>query len=104
MTTTDTDIAVTVPALGEAVTEATITRWLKAVGDTVDFDEPLLEVATDKVDTEIPAPAAGILTAILEPEDAVVPVADGGGPRRVAAAVPADVEDGGREEQGGDQE
>ena len=74
MTTTDTDIAVTVPALGEAVTEATITRWLKAVGDTVDFDEPLLEVATDKVDTEIPAPAAGILTAILEPEDAVVPV------------------------------
>lgn len=74
MTTTDTGIAVTVPALGEAVTEATITRWLKTVGDTVEFDEPLLEVATDKVDTEIPAPAAGILTAILEPEDAVVPV------------------------------
>lgn len=72
--TTDTAAAVTLPDLGESVTEATITRWLKAVGDRVDLGEPLLEVATDKVDTEIAAPAAGVLTEILEPEDAVVSV------------------------------
>src|SRR5699024_7845047 len=50
--------AVTLPALGEAVTEGPVTRWLKEVGDTVDVDEPLLEVSTDKVDTEIPSPVA----------------------------------------------
>lgn len=65
---------VELPALGEAVTEATITRWLKAVGDEVQPDEPLLEVATDKVDTEVCSPAAGILTQIIEPEDAVVEI------------------------------
>lgn len=82
---------VTMPALGESVTEGTITRWLKAEGDHVDVDEPLLEVSTDKVDTEIPSPAGGTLTKILAPEDATVPVgADlaviGG---QVAAATPA---------------
>jgi len=82
---------VTMPALGESVTEGTITRWLKAEGDHVDVDEPLLEVSTDKVDTEIPSPAGGTLTKILAPEDATVPVgADlaviGG---QVAAAAPA---------------
>ena len=62
------------PALGESVTEGTVTRWLKQVGEFVNADEPLLEVSTDKVDTEIPAPASGILTEILAPEDATVAV------------------------------
>ena len=60
---------VTMPALGESVTEGTVTRWLKQVGDTVEADEPLLEVSTDKVDTEIPAPAAGTLLEIKVAED-----------------------------------
>jgi len=67
-------VSVTLPALGESVTEGTITRWLKKVGDTVVADEPLVEVSTDKVDTEIPAPASGVLLAINAPEDATVPV------------------------------
>lgn len=74
MTTATGITNVELPALGEAVTEATITRWLKAVGDEVQHDEPLLEVATDKVDTEVCSPAAGILTQIIEPEDAVVEI------------------------------
>ena len=57
-------VSVTMPQLGESVTEGTVTRWLKQVGDTVAADEPLLEVSTDKVDTEIPAPASGVLLAI----------------------------------------
>jgi len=65
---------VVMPALGESVTEGTVTRWLKNVGDSVAMDEPLLEVSTDKVDTEIPAPVAGVLLEILAPTDAVVPV------------------------------
>ena len=65
---------VTMPALGESVTEGTVTRWLKNVGDTVEVDEPLLEVSTDKVDTEIPSPVAGTLTKILVQEDDTVPV------------------------------
>ncbi|BAS08535.1 dihydrolipoyllysine-residue acetyltransferase component of pyruvate dehydrogenase complex [Arthrobacter sp. Hiyo4] len=60
---------VTLPALGESVTEGTVTRWLKAVGDTVAVDEPLLEVSTDKVDTEIPSPVAGTLQEIRVNED-----------------------------------
>ena len=74
MTTTQTTITVVLPSLGENVTEATITRWLKAPGDRVEQDEPLLEVATDKVDTEVPSPAAGTLLEILAPEDAVVEI------------------------------
>jgi pyruvate dehydrogenase E2 component (dihydrolipoamide acetyltransferase) len=66
--------AVTMPALGESVTEGTVTRWLKAVGDRVEADEPLLEVSTDKVDTEIPAPASGTLLEIKVAEDEVAPV------------------------------
>ena len=62
------------PALGESVTEGTVTRWLKNVGDHVTADEPLLEVSTDKVDTEIPAPASGILLEILAGEDVTVAV------------------------------
>jgi pyruvate dehydrogenase E2 component (dihydrolipoamide acetyltransferase) len=60
---------VTMPALGESVTEGTVTRWLKQVGDTVEVDEPLLEVSTDKVDTEIPSPVAGTLLEIKVGED-----------------------------------
>ena len=67
---------VKMPALGESVTEGTVTRWLKAEGDTVEVDEPLLEVSTDKVDTEIPSPFAGALTTILVAEDDTVPVGD----------------------------
>ena len=62
------------PALGESVTEGTVTRWLKSEGDDVAVDEPLLEVSTDKVDTEIPSPVAGTLTKILVGEDETVPV------------------------------
>jgi 2-oxoglutarate dehydrogenase E2 component (dihydrolipoamide succinyltransferase) len=65
---------VTMPALGESVTEGTVTRWLKQEGDEVALDEPLLEVSTDKVDTEIPSPVAGTLTKILVHEDDTVPV------------------------------
>jgi 2-oxoglutarate dehydrogenase E2 component (dihydrolipoamide succinyltransferase) len=62
------------PALGESVTEGTVTRWLKQEGEQVEVDEPLLEVSTDKVDTEIPSPAAGVLTKILVAEDETVEV------------------------------
>lgn len=66
--------SVQMPALGESVTEGTVTRWLKQVGDTVAVDEPLLEVSTDKVDTEIPSPAAGVLQRIVVNEDETVDV------------------------------
>ncbi|HYJ77303.1 MAG TPA: biotin/lipoyl-containing protein, partial [Actinomycetes bacterium] len=66
--------SVTMPALGESVTEGTVTRWLKQEGDQVETDEPLLEVSTDKVDTEIPSPASGTLTKILVGEDETVAV------------------------------
>ena len=65
-------VSVTMPQLGESVTEGTVTRWLKKVGDFVTADEPLVEVSTDKVDTEIPAPASGVLLEIRAQEDAVV--------------------------------
>ncbi len=67
-------VSVTLPALGESVTEGTVTRWLKAEGEHVEADEPLLEVSTDKVDTEIPAPAAGTLASIKVAEDETVEV------------------------------
>ena len=66
--------SVQMPALGESVTEGTVTRWLKQEGDTVELDEPLLEVSTDKVDTEIPSPAAGVLTKIVAQEDDTVEI------------------------------
>src|SRR6478735_9130852 len=88
--------SVTMPQLGESVTEGTVTRWLKNVGDTVTMDEPLLEVSTDKVDTEIPAPATGVLTSISAQEDDVVAVGaelavigDAGEAPAPAAAAPA---------------
>src|SRR5689334_308579 len=66
--------SVQMPALGESVTEGTVTRWLKQVGEHVDVDEPLLEVSTDKVDTEIPSPVAGVIQEILVSEDETVAV------------------------------
>jgi 2-oxoglutarate dehydrogenase E2 component (dihydrolipoamide succinyltransferase) len=87
---------VQMPQLGESVTEGTITRWLKQVGDHVDVDEPLVEVSTDKVDTEIPSPFAGTLEQILVPEDETVAVGadlavigDGSGAGGGEAAAPA---------------
>ena len=67
-------VVVTMPALGESVTEGTVTRWLKNVGDTVNVDEPLLEVSTDKVDTEIPSPASGTILSIDVAVDSTVPL------------------------------
>jgi 2-oxoglutarate dehydrogenase E2 component (dihydrolipoamide succinyltransferase) len=86
-------VSVTMPRLGESVTEGTVTRWLKKEGETVQADEPLLEVSTDKVDTEIPAPASGVLTSIKVSEDETVEVGaelavidgDGGAPATPAA-------------------
>jgi 2-oxoglutarate dehydrogenase E2 component (dihydrolipoamide succinyltransferase) len=90
--------SVSLPALGESVTEGTVTRWLKQVGDRVEVDEPLLEVSTDKVDTEIPSPVAGVVEQILVQEDetvevgtALVTIGDGSGAGAAAApeAAPA---------------
>src|SRR5207237_775416 len=67
-------VSVSMPQLGESVTEGTVTRWLKKEGERVEADEPLLEVSTDKVDTEIPSPASGILRGITVAEDETVAV------------------------------
>ncbi len=85
---------VVLPALGESVTEGTVTRWLKKVGDTVAVDEPLVEVSTDKVDTEIPSPFAGVVEQILVQEDETVEVGGvlaviGSGDGAAAPAAPA---------------
>jgi 2-oxoglutarate dehydrogenase E2 component (dihydrolipoamide succinyltransferase) len=89
-------VSVQMPALGESVTEGTVTRWLKQEGDTVEVDEPLLEVSTDKVDTEIPAPASGVLSKIIAHEDDTVAVggelaiiSDAGEAAPAAPAAPA---------------
>ncbi|KRE78770.1 2-oxoglutarate dehydrogenase, E2 component, dihydrolipoamide succinyltransferase [Arthrobacter sp. Soil763] len=88
--------SVNLPALGESVTEGTVTRWLKQVGDRVEVDEPLLEVSTDKVDTEIPSPIAGVIEEILVAEDEtaevgapLVRIGDGSGSGSTEAAAPA---------------
>ncbi|KWR71391.1 dihydrolipoamide acetyltransferase [Arthrobacter sp. W1] len=87
---------VNLPALGESVTEGTVTRWLKQVGDRVEVDEPLVEVSTDKVDTEVPSPVAGVIEEIFvaEDEDAevgapLVRIGDGSGSGDAAPAAPA---------------
>src|SRR5881392_3079834 len=88
-------VSVTMPRLGESVTEGTVTRWLKKEGERVEADEPLLEVSTDKVDTEIPSPAAGVVTSIKVQEDETVEVGvelatiDEGGSAGAAEAAPA---------------
>src|SRR6267143_418231 len=65
---------VVMPQMGESIAEGTIVRWIKKVGDKVDRDEPLFEISTDKVDAEIPAPAAGVVTEIRHKEGETVPV------------------------------
>ncbi|MEV8019649.1 biotin/lipoyl-containing protein, partial [Streptomyces sp. NPDC086554] len=88
-------VSVSLPALGESVTEGTVTRWLKAEGERVEADEPLLEVSTDKVDTEIPSPASGVLASIKVAEDETVEVGaelaviDDGSGAPAAAPAPA---------------
>jgi len=82
-------VVVTMPALGESVTEGTVTRWLKNVGDLINVDEPLLEVSTDKVDTEIPSPATGTILAIDVPVDSTVAVGARLALIGAAGAVPA---------------
>src|SRR5207247_8255199 len=90
-------VSVSMPQLGESVTEGTVTRWLKKEGERVEVDEPLLEVSTDKVDTEIPSPAAGIVTSIKVQEDETVEVGvelavigDGDAPAAAPAAPAAE--------------
>ncbi|HEY2949759.1 MAG TPA: 2-oxoglutarate dehydrogenase, E2 component, dihydrolipoamide succinyltransferase [Micromonosporaceae bacterium] len=93
-------VSVTMPQLGESVTEGTVTRWLKQEGDRVEVDEPLLEVSTDKVDTEIPSPAAGVLSKIVVAEDETAQVGselaviagDGEDSGASQAAAPAEAE------------
>ena len=86
---------ITLPQLGETVTEGTITKWFKQVGDTVAEDEPLFEVSTDKVDTEVPSPVAGVLTEIRVPEGdtvavgTVIAVVGAAGSAPAPAAAPA---------------
>ena len=87
---------VTMPALGESVTEGTVSSWYKAVGDTIEADEPLVSVATDKVDTDVPSPVSGVVIKLLVPEDETVdvgtPIAIIGAPGATAApAAPAPV-------------
>ena len=111
---------VTLPELGESVTEGTVTTWLKAVGDTVEVDEPLLEISTDKVDTEIPSPVAGTILEIKVEEDETVQVGadlavigdadespsdDGGSdeaPAEPEDTEDADVEEGSSDDEGSD--
>src|SRR5690348_4509755 len=88
---------VVMPQMGESIAEGTVSKWLKKVGDKVDRDEPLLEISTDKVDAEIPSPAAGVLTEILAKEGDTVPVnavvariaAEGESTASAPAAAPA---------------
>src|SRR5437763_13270544 len=68
-----TTVQITLPQMGESVTEGTILEWLKQVGDTVEADEGIVEVSTDKVDAEVPSPASGVLTKILVGPDETVP-------------------------------
>ena len=82
-------VSVQMPALGESVTEGTVTRWLKQVGYTVAADEPILEISTDKVDTEIPAPASGTLASIDVAEDSTVAVGTVLGLIATGASAPA---------------
>ncbi|HET6290541.1 MAG TPA: biotin/lipoyl-containing protein, partial [Amycolatopsis sp.] len=93
--------SVTLPELGESVTEGTVTRWLKQEGDTVEVDEPLLEISTDKVDTEVPSPVAGKVVKISAQEDetvevggelAVIDDGTGGVPESSGSAEPASEE------------
>ena len=102
-------VSVRMPQLGESVTEGTVTRWLKKEGDLVNADEPLLEVSTDKVDTEIPSPASGVLRGIVVAEEETVEVGaelavieeEGAEP---AAASPSAAQPSAAQPSGGDQQ
>src|SRR5436305_4558117 len=103
-------VTVSMPQLGESVTEGTVTRWLKQEGERVEADEPLLEISTDKVDTEIPSPASGILRGIAVAEDETVAVgaelatideAEGAGQPETAPAQAGPAADGSGGDQGG---
>src|SRR2546421_6072582 len=85
---TGTTVQITMPEMGESVTEGTILEWLKQVGDPVEADEGIVEVSTDKVDTEIPAPAGGILTKTLVEPDETVPTGAVLGEIQVNGAAP----------------
>src|SRR5260370_25030425 len=90
---TETAIDVVMPQMGVSVSEGTITKWLKREGDTIEADEPLLEISTDKVDTEVPSPASGVVTQILVQEGETVDVGTklaqiGGAVAQPAAAAP----------------
>src|SRR5437868_14472207 len=91
---TETAVDVVMPQMGVSVSEGTITKWLKAEGEHIDADEPLLEISTDKVDTEVPSPGTGTLTQILvhegEPVDVGTRLAVIGGARAEAGAAEAD--------------
>src|SRR5712675_2495068 len=97
---TETAIDVVMPQMGVSVSEGTVTKWLKQEGETVEADEPLLEISTDKVDTEVPSPASGVVTQILVQEGETVDVgtklaqiggsAAGGAPEPEAAAPETD--------------
>src|SRR5512140_585323 len=93
-------VSVSMPQLGESVTEGTVTRWLKKEGERVEADEPLLEVSTDKVDTEIPSPAAGVLRDIAVGADETVEV----GAQLAVIEEGADTPAGGSAEAGGPSE
>jgi pyruvate dehydrogenase E2 component (dihydrolipoamide acetyltransferase) len=106
-------VSVSMPQLGESVTEGTVTRWLKKEGERVEVDEPLLEVSTDKVDTEIPSPASGILRGIVVDEDetvavgaqlAVIEDSEESGSQPAAADSPPQAEADSHEHDGGQQE
>src|SRR3954469_1306558 len=99
MATRATTVEITMPAMGESVTEGTVLEWRKQVGDRVEADEPLVEVSTDKVDAEVPAPASGTLTAIhVQPDETVavgavlgeIAVGDGAPAAAGNGAPPAD--------------
>src|SRR5215216_3635415 len=104
MATRATTVQITMPQMGESVTEGTILEWLKQVGERVEADEPLVEISTDKVDAEVPAPASGTLTRILAEPDSTVAVGDplgeievgegGMPPPEAAPAEPAPAEPG----------
>ena len=74
MATETTTVQITLPAMGESVTEGTVLEWRKQVGDRVEADEPIVEVSTDKVDAEVPAPVSGVFTKILVGPDETVSV------------------------------
>jgi pyruvate/2-oxoglutarate dehydrogenase complex dihydrolipoamide acyltransferase (E2) component len=96
MATRTTTVQISMPQMGESVTEGTVLEWLKAVGDHVEADEPLVEISTDKVDAEVPAPVAGTLTKIIAEADSTVAVGEvlgeievnGDGPPAPAATEP----------------